>query len=85
MLPSNVWRSFQRLLKRAGGPPMRFHNLRHSCATFLALQGVERRTTMEILGHSNIYTTIQIYTHALDVAKHQAVTQMDQLLLQRKI
>jgi integrase len=69
MLPSNFSRSFHRLLKRTGLPKMRFHDVRHSCARFLALQKVEPRTAMEILGHANIYTTLQIYTHALNVAK----------------
>jgi integrase len=80
ILPSNFTRSFHRLLKRAGMERMRVHDLRHSCATFLALQGVEPRTAMEILGHSTITITLQLYTHALEQAKRMAVTKMDTLL-----
>ncbi len=80
IFPSNFTRSFHRLLKRAGMERMRVHNRRHSCATFLTLQSVEPRTAMEILGHSNITITPQIYTHALEHAKCIAITKMDTLL-----
>jgi integrase len=80
MSPSNMWRGFQRLLRRAGLPPMRFHDLRHSCGTFLALQGVPMRTAMEILGHSTITTTAHIYMQVLDVSKREAAVQMEALL-----
>ncbi len=79
MSPRNFSRSFARFLKHAGFPHMRFHDLRHACSTFLALQEVAPRTAMEILGHANIYTTLQIYTRALDASKLQAVQAMDKL------
>jgi integrase len=77
--PSNLLRSFAALLKRAGLPRMRFHDLRHSCATFLALQGVPPHVAMEILGHSNIHTTLSIYTHVLDDSKREALNALGQL------
>jgi non-ribosomal peptide synthetase component F len=76
---SNAWRSLQRLLVRVGLPRMRFHDLRHSCATFLALQGVHMRTAMEILGHSTIATTAEIYMSVLDESKQHAAAQMGAL------
>jgi len=78
--PSNMWRSFQSFLRRAAFPPMRFHDLRHSCGTFLALQGVPMRTAMEIMGHSTITTTAQIYMQVLDVSKRDAAAHMEVLL-----
>jgi integrase len=77
--PRNLYRSFQALLDRAEVPRMRFHDLRHSCATLLAVQGVPPRVAMEILGHSNIHTTMQIYTHVLDDGKRDALTALDRL------
>ena len=50
----------QGLLVRAGLKPRRFHDLRHACCSLLA-QGVPPGTVMEILGHSNIQTTMMIY------------------------
>ncbi len=80
---SNAWRSLQRLLMRVGLPRMRFHDLRHSCATFLALQGVHMRTAMEILGHSTIATTAEIYMSVLDESKQHAAAQMGALFLHK--
>jgi integrase len=51
---------------------MRLHDLRHSCSTFLAALGVDLKTAMEILGHTNAQMTLH-YTHALDERKQQAM------------
>ena len=42
---------------------MRYHDLRHSAASLMAAQGVPARVAMEILGHAQISTTLNIYTH----------------------
>ena len=44
---------------------MRFHDLRHACASFLLAEGVSPRVAMEILGHSQISTTMDIYAHVI--------------------
>jgi integrase len=75
--PRNLVRSFKALLKRAYLPDIRFHDLRHSCASILAAQGVPPRVAMEILGHASITTTQNIYTHVFDDAKRQAADVMD--------
>jgi integrase len=77
--PRNLLRSFYKLVERAGLPRMRFHDLRHSCATFLATQGVPARVAMEILGHSDIRLTLGVYTHVLDESKRDAAAVMDKL------
>ncbi len=61
--PSNVTKQYRALLKRAGLEQRRFHDLRHSCGTFLASRNVHPRIIMEILGHSQISTTMNTYTH----------------------
>ena len=56
-------RRYRKLLQLAGLPGMRYHDLRHGAASLMAAQGVSARVAMEILGHSNISTTLNIYTH----------------------
>jgi len=59
---------------------MRFHDLRHSCASLLLVQGVSPRVVMETLGHSNISITMDTYTHVLPELQRQAADAMDRAL-----
>lgn len=59
----HVRRRFNTLLKVAGLSAMRYHDLRHGAASLMAAQGVPARVAMEILGHSQISTTMNIYAH----------------------
>lgn len=77
---TNVTTAFQRLLKRAGLPQKRFHDLRHSCATLLLAQGVSPRVVMEILGHSQISLTLNTYTHVLPELQRDAATRMERFI-----
>jgi integrase len=58
-------RSFRPLLERAGLPQIRFHDLRHTCATILLSQGVHAKFVQELLGHSTIAITLDTYSHVL--------------------
>lgn len=64
---------------------MRFHDLRHSCASLLLVQGVPARVVMETLGHSNISITMDTYTHVLPELQSQAADAMDRALGDRGI
>lgn len=78
--PSDLSREFKRVLKKAGLPEeARFHDLRHACATLLIVMGVHPRVVMEILGHSQIGTTMNIYAHVLPRVQREAVTGLDAL------
>lgn len=77
--PRNLVRSFHSLRERAGVPHLRFHDLRHSCLSLLAAQGIPARVAMEIAGHSDIRLTQNVYTHVYDEAKQQAAEAMDRL------
>ena len=59
---------------------MRFHDLRHACATLLLLQRVELKVVQEILGHASISTTGNIYGHVLQGLKVGAAASMDEAL-----
>jgi Site-specific recombinase XerC len=72
-------RSFLPLLDRAGVPTIRFHDLRHSCATLLLLAGVHVKVVSEMLGHSNIGLTLDTYSHVLPSMQADAVAKMEAL------
>lgn len=86
--PRNVNRTFDALIEKANKgleedkklPKIRFHDLRHSCATFLLSQGVPMRTVMEILGHSQISLTMNTYAHVLPEMTSAAIGVMDAVL-----
>jgi integrase len=62
--PSNLrQRSFTPLLKRAGLPQIRFHDLRHTCATLLLSRNVLPKYVQELLGHATIAVTLDTYSH----------------------
>ena len=66
--PDYITSKFPKLLKKYGLPHIRFHDLRHSCASLLVAQGFELKDIQEWLGHSDIQTTANIYAH-LDVKR----------------
>jgi integrase len=79
--PRNLIRHFKSVLKRAGLPQsVRFHDLRHSCATLLIAQGVHPRVVMEILRHSQISTTMNTYAHVLPRLQQDATAKIEALL-----
>ncbi len=60
-----VNRSFKPLLKRAGVPNIRFHDLRHTCATIRFMKGQHPKNVQELLGHSSVAITLDIYSHMI--------------------
>lgn len=73
-------RDFKPLLKRAGLPDIRFHDLRHSTASILLEMGVNPKIVQELLGHSQISITMDIYSHAIPGLQKEAVKKMKQAL-----
>ncbi len=71
-------RSFQPLLAQVG-LAVRFHDLRHSCATLLLLAGVHVKVVSEMLGHSNIGLTLDTYSHVLPSMQADAAAKMEAL------
>ena len=80
MRASNVLRrNFKPLLREAGLPDIRFHDLRHSAATLLLSQNVHPKKVQELLGHSQISITMDTYSHVLPGMHDEAADQMDRL------
>jgi integrase len=75
--PRNLSRHFEALRDRAKVRKVRFHDLRHSCASLLFELGVPLRMVMEILGHSQISTTSDIYTHVMPAQYREVADTLD--------
>jgi integrase len=73
-------RSFFPLLDRAGLPRIRFHDLRHSCATLLLGEGVHPKIVSDLLGHSQIGITLDLYSHVTATMQAVAAEAMGRLL-----
>ena len=61
----NVIREYAKLLRRAELPHVEFRGLRHTAATPMLVQGVPARVVQEMLGHSHISVTLDIYSHVI--------------------
>ena len=75
-----VNRHFKPLLKRAGLPPIRWHDLRHTCATLLLGRGVHPKLVQHLLGHASITITLDRYSHWIPSMGRHAAEGMDKAL-----
>ena len=71
---------FKPLLRRAGLPEIRFHDLRHTCATLLLTRNVNPKIVSEMLGHATIAITLDTYSHVLPNMRDQAAAAMEEAL-----
>jgi len=77
--PRNVNRLFDRPLSDAKLPHMRIHDLRHGYATWLLREEVDLKRISELLGHSTIAITADIYAHVDREQKQNATDRLDRL------
>ena len=75
-----VNRYYKPLLKRAGLPPIRFHDLRHSCLSLLAQRGEPIRDLQALAGHATAAFTLQRYTHHYDSSARRTADTMGEIL-----
>ena len=80
ILPNSVTDGFARLLAENGLRKIRFHDLRHSCASLLLKQDVPMKQIQEWLSHSDISTTANIYAHLDAQSKLLSAETMEQAL-----
>ena len=72
MSPESAYHRLKALLKQAGLPDIRFHDLRHTFATHALASGVDAKTLSGILGHTNASFTLDTYTHVTSDMQQQA-------------
>ena len=78
--PNAVTENFSKILRRNGLRHIRFHDLRHSCASLLLANDVPMKQIQEWLGHSDISTTANIYSHLDYKSKITSANVMDNVL-----
>ena len=74
-----VSRDFARIVRKAP-PHLTFHGLRHTAASLMIAGGVHAETIADILGHSSITITMDVYGHLLKGVQEEAVTILDSQL-----
>jgi len=78
--PTTLRLALRRTLMRAGLPTIRFHDLRHSAATLMLSRGVHPKMASEMLGHSTIAITLDLYSHVTANMQRQAADAIDAAL-----
>lgn len=76
-------KNYYPLIERAGVPRIRFHDLRHTCATLLLRAGVHPKIVSEMLGHASIAITLDLYSHFLPDMQELAVSALDGIFGER--
>jgi len=82
--PNHVVEEFKKLLTRSGLPDVRFHDLRHSAATLLLSLGVHPKVVQELLGHTQISMTMDVYSHVLPGMQQDDMRQLDAALIKQE-
>jgi integrase len=78
--PRNLQRAFKLRLRRAGLPDIRFHDLRHTCATILFSRNEHPKCVQELLGHASIKLTLDTYSHMIEGMDGSTASAMDEAL-----
>jgi len=74
---------FKRFLRLNGLPELRFHDLRHSNATLMLKYGVNPKVAAQRLGHANISTTLNTYSHVIDNMQREAADKIEQGIMRK--
>lgn len=78
--PRNLIRQWHRVRKRIGRPDLRFHDLRHACATIWLASGEHPKIVQELLGHHSITMTMDTYSHVIPATHREAAQRIGRLL-----
>ena len=78
--PGTLTHNFARIARRVGLHGVRFHDLRHTFATLMLLAGVHPKIVSEMLVHSSIAFTLDVYSHVVGGWQKAAMKQLDEVL-----
>ena len=78
--PGTLTHNFARIARRAGLQGVRFHDLRHTFATLMLLAGVHPKIVSEMLGHSSVAFTLDVYSHVVGGWQKAAMKRLDEVL-----
>jgi integrase len=81
--PRNLDDDYRRMVARAGLPMIRFHDLRHSAATTALLQNIHPKIVAEMLGHSRVSVTLDLYSHVLPDMQDEAAMKIEAALTRK--
>ena len=70
----------RRAAREIGRPRLTFHDLRHTAATLLLARGVHPKIVSEMLGHSSIAITLDLYSHVTPTMQRETAAVMDSVL-----
>ncbi|WP_213509651.1 tyrosine-type recombinase/integrase [Paenibacillus macerans] len=76
----NFHKFWTRVVKNTKMRYIRFHDLRHTCASLLLTSGVHPKVVQELLGHSSIKVTLDLYSHLMPNMQSEAVNKLDEML-----
>ena len=79
LTPEAINRDLASVLKAAGLPRIRTHDLRHSCATLLLSMNVHPKLVQETLGHSTFQLTMDTYSHILPALRNDVADRMNEV------
>lgn len=80
LTPAQLYKRFDAALKNSGVRRVKFHALRHTCASMMLEKGIAPHTVAKVLGHSNISLTLEIYSHVSTDQQDEAARVMDGLV-----
>ena len=78
-VPSSIPQRWERFCEQHNIRKIRFHDLRHTCATLMIANGTDAKTVQSWLGHSDVQVTLNTYTHCLPSMKQAAGNKMDEI------
>lgn len=81
--PDTLTFKFKKLLNRNGLRDIRFHDLRHTNASMMIASGIDIKVAQQRLGHADVTTTLNIYSHALKHANEAAAQTIDSLVFRK--
>lgn len=82
--PRTFRRKYQNFMKKIEIEPLKFHSLRHTFASMNIENGADIKTISEILGHSDINTTLKVYTHTSEKAKQEVVDKFSKMFTKQQ-